>query len=221
MPRTDIGGLKFGRWTAISRAKTASGKGGWLCRCECGTERVVMRTTLTKGGSQSCGCRVKEVLAAKQYRHGWSGQPTHNIWLTMRQRCHNPNSRSYAQYGARGIYVCDRWRESFEAFLADMGPQPSPDHSIDRIDCDGPYSPQNCRWATKKTQANNCRRNRVLAYGGKTQTVAQWADELGVSPFTLYQRLSHGWSTEETLTRPIGPNGKRGPRSNRCGRSSA
>jgi len=213
--RSDITGQKFGRWTVLRRERTAHGPLGWLCRCDCGSERVLPRSTFTKGKSQSCGCRTKEVMAARQYRHGWTGDPTYTAWVVMRQRCHNPRSKSYANYGARGIYVCDRWRGSFEAFLADMGPRPSADHSIDRIDNSGPYSPENCRWATKETQANNCRSNHRVTYGGRTQTVTQWERELGFSPGTLFQRFYAGWSTEEAMTRPVGKNGQRGPRINR------
>lgn len=117
----------------------------------------------------------------------------------MLTRCLNPRSEKWPQYGGRGIAVCQRWQESFEAFLADMG-EPPPDHSLDRIDNDGPYSPENCRWATNNQQARNKSTNRVLTYQGKSQTLAEWAEELGLPRNTIQTRLRLGWSVERALS---------------------
>jgi hypothetical protein len=127
---------------------------------------------------------------------------TYTIWQGMLQRCLNPRNEKWPQYGGRGIAVCQRWRESFEAFLADMA-EPPADHSLDRIDNDGPYSPENCRWATNGQQARNKSTNRVLTHQGKSQTLAEWARELGLSRNTIQTRLRLDWSIERALSEGI------------------
>jgi hypothetical protein len=138
--------------------------------------------------------------------------PTHLLndpgaqsWKNMLRRCFSPKSRDYARYGARGITVCDRWRESFEAFISDMGPRPSRLHSIDRIDNDGPYCPENCRWATKVEQASNRRTNQKITFRGETLTVHEWSRRTGLKAPALYWRLHAGWDAEKTLTTPAAP----------------
>ena len=132
------------------------------------------------------------------------------VWRSMIHRCHSPNSTSYKYYGAKGITVCKRWRDSFETFCADMGPRPH-GREIERIDNDGPYSPQNCRWATRREQAQNKSNSRLLTYEGRTQTMAAWARDLGVHPSALLYRLNKpGWTLEQALTtpKPKRPNSK-------------
>ena len=120
----------------------------------------------------------------------------------MRQRCNNPHFPAYPHYGGRGIVICERWSR-FENFLADMGNRPTPEHELDRIDNDGPYSPSNCRWTTCTVNQNNRRSNRILEWDGKRLTVAEWSRELGVKAATLYQRLHQGWSVERCLVTPV------------------
>lgn len=122
-----------------------------------------------------------------QTRHGLSDTPVHRSWMSMHQRCRNPNDRAFKNYGGRGITVCARWA-SFEAFLEDLGPKPE-GYELERKDVNGNYEPGNCRWATINDQANNRRTNRFITYGGRTQTLAQWADELGLKMHTLYRRV--------------------------------
>lgn len=123
----------------------------------------------------------------------------------MKTRCINPKAINYPHYGGRGVKVCERWLHSFENFLADMGPAPSNKHTLDRFpNQEGDYEPGNCRWATHKTQNNNRRGNRLLTFQGKTQTVAQWADDIGINSSTLYHRLYRGMSVEMALTRGVG-----------------
>lgn len=125
--------------------------------------------------------------------------PEYTAWAGMLQRCRNPKNAAYPDYGGRGITVCDAWRDSFEAFYADLGPRPSARHSIDRIDNDGNYEPGNCRWATAKEQNRNTRRARLLTFDGRTQLLSDWGAELGVHPEAIRGRLRRGWSIEDAL----------------------
>jgi hypothetical protein len=132
-----------------------------------------------------------------------STTPEYIVWAGMKARCCYARHKAYADYGGRGIKVCDRWLNSFENFFQDMGERPSTKYSIERLDNDGDYSPTNCHWALKAAQSINRSDNRLLTYEGKTLTVSQWADELGISHGVLRQRLSRGWSIERTLSQPV------------------
>ncbi len=158
--RLDLSGRRFGSFVATRRApSTAAGNTRWFCRCDCGSEVVVARGNLTSGNSKSCGCQKVTKIAAARTKHGHSphGKPTREYvsWRAMITRCTNPANHKYATYGAVGITVCDRWRDSFESFLADMGPRPA-GTSLDRFpDNRGNYEPGNCRWGTPKQQSRN------------------------------------------------------------------
>lgn len=128
--------------------------------------------------------------------------PEYRAWVAMRHRCYVKTTRDYANYGGRGITVCERWRESYDNFLADMGCKPSPRHSIDRIDNFGPYSPENCRWATQSEQNRNRRSCRLLEFQGRTQTLVAWVEEYGLTRQTVSYRLRRGWSLGRALTTP-------------------
>jgi len=196
----DLKGQRFGRWTVLSFSHQNSRKNNmWLCRCDCGTERTVTARSLKNGRSASCGCgrSVKAAISPGLHRH-----PLYPSWIQMKGRCYNTNHLEYPNYGARGIYVCERWRNNFAQFLEDVGERPK-NHTLDRIDNDGPYSPDNCRWATLSTQARNTRQAHHLEYDGKKMTVVEWATELNMSPATLYTRLRLGWSDERVLTHEI------------------
>lgn len=131
--------------------------------------------------------------------------PEVRAWYHMKSRCNNPNDASYKNYGGRGIYVCERWNgpDDFFNFLTDMGERPSPQHSLDRIDVNGPYSPDNCRWATKVQQQRNTRSNKILEYNGKCQTAVEWAEELTIPINTFYQRLYLNWDTQRIVGTPV------------------
>ena len=188
-------GEKVGRWTILAVDSDYR-----QCRCDCGTESRILTQNLRSGLSKSCGCLKKEVLRSIHLTHGSSISRTYRIWRNMLNRCQNPNVPHYYRYGGRGIVVVERWL-SFEQFKADMGECP-PGHSIDRYpDKDGPYSPENTRWATPKQQGRNQRSNRVLTHDGRTQTLVEWAEEFGIASRTLWVRLHRGWTMEQALAK--------------------
>ncbi|MBW4444404.1 MAG: hypothetical protein KME10_24925 [Plectolyngbya sp. WJT66-NPBG17] len=196
--RINLAGQTFGRLTVIkSVGKDKDSKTIWECLCVCGQTKLVITNRLRRGITQSCGCLYTD----SHKKHGRSHSPLYRVWSQMKGRCTNPKHPKYASYGGRSITVCDRWLD-FSNFAQDMGERPSPQHSIDRIDNNGNYSPENCRWATSVVQAGNKRTNRFLTYQNKTLTLKQWADELSLSKAKIRQRLERGWDIERTLTTP-------------------
>lgn len=199
----NLTGMIFGQLTVIAYAGKRGRYTMWLCRCKCGKETQAIVSNLCSGGTQSCGCLQRKKTVECSRTHGYCGTPEYVTWRSMKQRCGDPSQISYDDYGGRGITVCDRWRDSFEAFLADMGERPSKNHSIDRVDNSKGYSKSNCRWATNKEQGRNTRRNRMLTLNGRTLCVAEWAERLGMSDATILSRLGRGWSVERALTTPV------------------
>lgn len=174
----------------------------WNCRCVCGKEYAVRADVVTKPG-KSCGCITRQKIIAACRSHGMEGSPEYRSWSQAKCRCCNPRNHAYASYGGRGIKMCERWRNSFEDFLADMGPRPSLDYSLDRYpNNDGDYEPGNCRWATRSQQQTNRRNTRFITRDGVTLPLAEWARRVGLSASVIHARISHGWTAERALATP-------------------
>lgn len=189
---------KFGRLLILKEGEPHMTKGGHkhrtaVIRCDCGTIKQVQISIILSGQTTSCGCFQREAAAKRMPSisriHGGFGTPEFESWCQMKKRCKNPKHKSYNDYGGRGIQVCDRWRDSFENFLKDMGHRPSAKHSIDRIDVNGNYEPSNCRWATKTEQSRNQRNNVVVEYNGQKKCLAEWSEITGISWQGLYYRI--------------------------------
>lgn len=169
------------------------------CKCDCGKEVMVEVGSTRK----SCGCLLAE-FSAKIKKHGMSGpgkSSEYGIWIAMRQRCKNPKNKNFHHYGGRGITVCERW-DDFSNFIADMGPKPSNQHSLDRIDNNKGYSPENCRWSNKVEQMRNTRSCVMIPCFGKEMTATEWSHETGVPAGTIIARLKRGWSVKTALFMP-------------------
>lgn len=199
----DLSGMNFGILTVISRA--GSNKGGsalWKCICKCGEERIIEGTGLRAGRNKSCGCASPRFTKERVIKHGMSSSRCYRIWRGMITRCSEKSSgKSRRNYYLKGITVCERWMR-FENFFEDMG-IPNDGFSLDRIDGTKGYSPENCRWATIKQQANNTISNRIIRFKGKCATVSEWAANIGMKSNTLEYRLLRGWSIEDALLKPI------------------
>lgn len=173
---------------------------------QCGAPLHRAPSVLRKRPTSFCDSRcisAFEMGNTRHYSHGMSHTKEHQTWVKMRQRCGNPNDPSYPRYGARGIAVCEEWQRSFAAFFRDMGAAPSAKHSIERVDNDRGYSPDNCIWALHVVQVRNRRITVTLTYSGRTLPVSVWAEEVGLQYKTLWHRVHDlGWSTERALTTP-------------------
>ena len=199
MKRQNFTNQRFGRLVVIKQASKNPVK--WLCRCDCGKETSVFADNLRRGHTQSCGCLNQELRLERITTHGMSGTRVYRIWFDMKRRGKDPNRQDYRYYHGRGIKVSSRW-EKFENFFQDMGLPPTDKHTLDRIDNDGDYSPENCRWATRKEQARNTRNNRNITYNGETHCLAEWCEILHLKPHTFHNRIKQGWLEEEALFTP-------------------
>ncbi len=205
----DLTGKVFGLWTVISFNR--SEKEGnhyrtyWNCKCACGGERVVRGDILKSGGSKSCGCYGKDrsLIELPEYTEEEAFKKAKSVYKHMKQRCYNLNKTRFSDYGGRGIKICDRWLESFENFYEDMGTPPTNLHQLDRVDNEGDYSPDNCKWSTPSENNRNKRDSHMLTYNGVTQCVTAWADELNIDASTLFNRIARGWDDEKVITTPL------------------
>lgn len=196
-------GSVFGHLTVIREddVRRNNSKVRWLCRCDCGNVISVDGTSLRNGHTTSCRCRRGAALLKRNTRHALTGRPEYRAWRHIIGRCLNPSDAAFDRYGGRGIRVCDRWRD-FANFHADMGERPSPKHSIDRIDNDGPYCPENCRWATITEQNRNTRANVLITHDGVTATATEWSHTTGLAAAAIIRRIRRGWPVARALTEP-------------------
>lgn len=199
MPPHDIAGRKFYRLTAIRVAFIRNETTYWLCRCDCGNEKVTDRSSLLRRPNISCGCLHREIQHDRLTKHGMARTPEYVAWQAMHQRCGNPNHPEYKNYGARGIAACEAWA-GFPQFFTDMGPRPGDCYSIERKDNDLGYSLDNCKWATLKEQNDNKQQSRLLTFEGRTQSLTKWARERGIKPATVFGRIKYGWTVDDALT---------------------
>lgn len=205
-PTENLAGKKFGNlevieWAGKSRHGCKSKCDFWFCSCDCSDSRYnpfwASTASLKSGNTRSCGCLNRKHLKSKS--------KIYNVWTLMNRRCCDTSDRAFKNYGGRGISVCDRWKD-FNNFYADMGDPPE-GMSLDRIDNDGNYCPENCRWATPKQQVRNQRTNRLITWRGETKTTADWGDDerlkkLGINSGYIRIRIDSGWSLEEAMTTP-------------------
>lgn len=200
-------GQRYGRLIVLSFVEKRSGHSLWECLCDCGARTSALGTNLKRRNTSSCGCLHKETTSRVKKTHGCSGgsRREYTAYQSMIGRCYRSSRRSYRHYGARGIVVCDRWKNGegalsgFECFLADMGEHPGAGYSIDRMNNDGNYEPSNCRWATAKQQAGNTSRSRWIEHQGERLILADLSRKTGVGHTTILQRLSKGWSIDQAV----------------------
>ena len=201
----DRTGQRHGKLVVIGVSHFKNHKTWWKCLCDCGNTAIVVGQNLSRPHTLSCGCHKLARISASHTTHGKRGTPEYATWGSIKNRCTNPNQENYERYGLAGVTMCQRWMESFEAFYADMGPKPSTSHTIDRIKNELGYEPGNCRWATRREQAQNTRKSTFLTFRGITKPTPEWAREFGIRLQTLHGRISHGWSIEAALTTPVAP----------------
>lgn len=196
----DISGQKFGRLTALHRLYNLKGHTKWLCVCECGNLAEVFITNLTSGDTNSCGCLQKESVVERFTKHGKRYTRLYRILNGMKNRCYNKTVPQYPNYGGRGIKVCDEWLNDFEAFYTWSKDNGYSDNlSIDRIDVNGNYEPNNCRWVTQKQQMRNTRVNKCFTYKGETHCLKEWCEILGLNYNTVTTHISRNWTINEAL----------------------
>lgn len=214
-------GHRYGRLVVFAAADpaiepTGRSRAMWLCKCDCGNEKSIRGSDLHSGRTRSCGCIFSDGVWSFNLSHGEAKKgrqtPEYRIWAGMIKRCSNENDSSFRHYGGRGIKVCDRWMGSYEEFLSDMGRRPSPHHSIDRYpDNDGPYSPENCRWATKQEQALNKRGTLTVLVGGENVPLLAECKRRGLKYSSIRQRMHrYGWTAQQALDTPIKTRKKHG-----------
>lgn len=201
--KIDLTGQEFGYLSVIGFSRQDhKSHSFWMCKCVCGVEKEFRSNNLRRGLSQSCGCMKGAMITDSKIRHGLAGARVYKCWAKMRQRCINPKDKRYDRYGGRGIKVCDRW-QSFENFYADMGEMPEK-MTLDRIDVNGDYCPENCRWTDMTTQQRNKSNNNHITWNGETKLLCEWAETLGINQDTLGFRInSPKWTLERAMTQPL------------------
>jgi len=203
--RANLVGMRFGRLIVQARDGVVNGVVYWKCLCDCGTKSRTITSSLVTGVTKSCGCLRKEICSRTTFTHGMHKTREYRIYQSMKSRCYRKHEASH-RYKDRGIIICDRWLNSFENFFVDMGHCPTGKHQIERKDNNGPYSPENCKWATALEQANNTSTNHNVSAFGKTQSLSMWARETGINRQTIHFRLRKGQTLEQLVAAPPRPN---------------
>jgi hypothetical protein len=199
----DLTGQKFNYLTVIEHAgKNDINKHLYLCKCDCGNTTITVGESIKSGNTKSCGCMRKQMIVDKNFKHGYAKQPMYNVWCTVKDRCLNPNNKSYANYGGRGICLSKDW-DDYKNFHRDMSFTYKHGLTLERVDNEKGYSKDNCVWASRITQCNNTRRNHLIEYEGKILTVSQMSREYNMKPYIVQKRISSGWSIEKALLTPI------------------
>lgn len=201
----DLHDKKLNSFVVLGKAENIGRHTAWLCLCKCGKEvSVATRHLISKAPIKSC----KECFNKTKIKHGLCGTKEYKCWGDMKARCGNPKNVMYEHYGGRGISVCERWRE-FNNFFEDIGLAPSDKHQLERINVNGNYCPENCKWATVREQHRNTRRNKIIKWNGAEKPLCDWAEELGFNYPTMVNRLINGWSVEKTFSTEFRKNKKR------------
>jgi hypothetical protein len=221
--RTDEApGTVYHRLTVVRTTTSATGQKMLHCTCACGGTIVASRSNVRLGKTRSCGCYRREQIQHANTRHGQAKTGVYRVWAGMIRRCHNPTAEGYAFYGARGVVVCDEWRRDFAVFFAEVGPRPSPQHSLDRWpNPHGNYEPGNVRWATLAEQRRNWRNNRFIEWQGRQQLLTDWCRELGLPFSATRMRLRNGWGVERAFTEPLKSHARCAPPTGVSSRSSS
>lgn len=210
----DLTGQKFGRLLVLERVENyiqpnGTIKARWKCLCECGKHCVVCSRELRYGKTKSCGCFKLEIFKTSKMTHGKTYTRLYGVWKELKKRCYNPSDKYYKDYGGRGITVCQEWKNNFQAFydwaMANGYDENAPKWlcTIERINTNGNYEPNNCKFATIKEQANNRRSNHLLTYNEKTYTLTEWSEITGIKRKTIEYRLKSNWSIEKALYTPV------------------
>ncbi len=189
--------MRYGRLTLLEEEGNTQDK--HKCKCDCGEVTSVLLYSLRSGNTKSCGCIQKEMMSNTFTTHGKTRSTEYTSWQLMKDRCYNKNNKTFSYYGGKGITVCDRWINSFENFIDDMGEKPTPTHSIDRIDNAEGYSPENCKWSSKKEQVRNRRNTKLIVYKNQEKPLAEWCEILDLDYPKINKRLWRGWPVEKSF----------------------
>ena len=201
MKRLDLTGQRFNKLIVINKEKTENGRIFWNCLCDCGNNIVVITGNLKSNRVKSCGCLKVQKLIERSTIHNQRHSKLYEVWKSIKQRCFNPNNSSYKNYGGRGITMCDEWKNDFTSFLNwSINNGYSIGLTIDRVNNDWNYCPNNCRWVDRRIQANNTRCNKLITINNKTDTLANWIRFYKISYSSYYKRIKKGLSEQEALT---------------------
>lgn len=199
----DLSGQKFGKLNVLkfNNINCKNRHAVWLCRCDCGSEILVESSRLTSGNTKSCGCLKAELNKSRALKHGHYNERLYKIWFDMKRRCYNNNRKAYKYYGAKGITVCKEWLNSYNNFHNwALSHGYNNNLTLERIDFNGNYCPENCKWIPQSEQTQNSSHNHFITFNNKTLTISQWSKEIGIAPKTIRERLNKGWNIKKVLS---------------------